>query len=72
MKHFFVIKYVSNAIEILILSDNHNCNNLKKQAINFIIAHGKDIINSQEFKSYKNSQPHNIIIDVFETYVLKW
>ena len=62
---------VDNAIEILTLSERHNCNKLKKQALNFIIAHGKYIVNSPEFESYKNSQPHNIMIDVFEAYLLK-
>lgn len=53
-----------NAVDYLNLADLYNANNLKTRAINFIISHGKEMIDKPEFKSIAHLH-EDVIIQVF-------
>ncbi|XP_001603518.1 speckle-type POZ protein B-like [Nasonia vitripennis] len=59
-----------NAVDYLNLADLYNADNLKTQAINFIISHGKEMIDKPEFKSIAHLH-EDVIVQVFRNVFVK-
>jgi len=56
---------IENAAEIILIhADFHRTDQLKKQAIDFIKTHAKDVMDTVGFNSMVNSYPH-LLVEVF-------
>lgn len=60
---------LDNVVEMLTVADTYSAYNLKKEAIDFIIANGEAVTSSPSFKAISASQPH-LIAEAFRTMVI--
>ncbi|GMI73238.1 hypothetical protein HRI_000993100 [Hibiscus trionum] len=59
---------VSNALDVLEISDSHSNKNLKEKTLNFIVRNMKSIVSLQKYEDFASSNPH-LCVEITRAFV---